>query len=182
MKIPLNYSYKLLSPRVVVLVTSVDEKGRINAAPYSFCGPLSYNPPLLYVGVRTFQHTYQNIKKTGEFVVNIVNEDFAQKAVACEKAYPYGMNELEKVGLNWYDSEKVKPPRVKEAKIHLECKFMKEVNTGDHIMIIGEIIAADAEDVKDNFLPDLKKLKTIIQTSGEDFYSIGKFIRLKRGN
>ena len=181
MKIPLKYAYKLLSPRVVVLVTTVDEKGRINAAPFSFCGPVSFNPPMLYVGVREFQHTYKNIKKTGEFVVNIVSEDFAQKAIECEKAYPYGVNELEKVGLHWYDSEKVKPPRVKEAKIHLECKFKKEIRIGDHIMIIGEVIAADAKKVREDYTPDFKEVKVVMHSSGEKFYLVGKEIKFKRG-
>lgn len=180
MKIPLNYSYKIFSPRTVVLVTTVDEKGRINAAPFSFCGPLSFTPPQLWIGVRSFQHTYQNIKKTGEFVVNIVNEDFAQKAISCEKKYPYGVNELEEVGLHWYDSEKVKPPRVKEAKIHLECKFKEEKQTGDHIMIIGEVMATNVEGIKDDYSPDFSKLKTLLQSTGEHFYSVGKEIKLKR--
>jgi len=180
MKIPLNYSYKLLSPRIVILVTTVDEKGRINAAPFSFCGPISINPPMLYVAVKSFQDTYQNIKSTGEFVFNIVSEDFAQKAVDCEKRYPREVNELKKVGLHWYDSEIVKPPRVKEAKVHLECKFVKETDIGDHIMIIGDIVAADAEGLKENYIPDLMKIKTIMHMTGEYFYSVGKEIKLKR--
>jgi len=180
MKIPLNQVSKLLSPRIVVLVTTVDEKGRINAAPFSFCGPVSFDPPMLWLGVRSFQHTYQNIKKTGEFVVNTVSEDFTQKAVYCEKNYPYGVNELEKEGLHWYDSKIVKPPRVKEARVHLECKFIKEVETGDHIMIIGKVVAADAEDLKNDFTPDFAKLKTIMHVRGEDFCTVGKEIKLKR--
>jgi flavin reductase (DIM6/NTAB) family NADH-FMN oxidoreductase RutF len=180
MKIPLNYAYKLLSPRIVVLVTTVDEKGRINAAPFSFCGSVSFNPPMLYVGVREFQHTYKNMKKTGEFVVNVVSEDFAQKAVKCEKAYPYGVNELEKVGLHWYDSEKVKPPRLKEAKIHFECKLRQEIRTGDHILMVGEIVAIDAEEVKESYIPDFEKVRVIMHASGENFYSVGKKIKLKR--
>jgi len=179
MNIPVNYSYKFLSPRIVVLVTTVDEKGRINAAPFSFCGPISINPPLLWIGVRSFQDTYQNIKKTGEFVVNIVNENFAQKAISCEKRYPHGVNELEKVGLHWYDSEKVKPPRVKEARIHLECKFKEEKEVGDHIMIIGEVVSLNTEGMKDDN-PDFTILKTLLQSTGEHFYSIGKEIKLKR--
>jgi len=180
MKIPLDQISKLLSPRIVVLVTTVDEKGRINAAPFSFCGPVSFDPPMLWIGVRSFQHTYQNIKKTGEFVVNIVSEDFAQKAIYCEKNYPYGVNELEKEGLNWYESDIVKPPRVKEAKVHLECKFVKEIETGDHIMIIGEIVSADAENLKSDLTPDFTKLKTVMHVRGEDFCAVGKEIKLKR--
>ena len=64
MKIPPNKAYKLLSPRIVILVTTVDEKGRINAAPYSFCGPLEFSPPLVYFAARPFQDTYKNIRKT----------------------------------------------------------------------------------------------------------------------
>lgn len=180
MEIPINHWYKLFSPRVVILVTTIDDKGRINAAPYSFCGPLSINPPMLYISARSSQDTYKNIKKTGDFVVNVVSEDFAQKAVSCEKKYPYGVNELEKVGLHWEDSKKVKSPKVTEAKIHFECEFVKEVETGDHMLIIGEIVAVDADVVKENYSPDFTKLKTILQSSGEDFFLVGKEIKLKR--
>lgn len=181
MEIPPIQSYKLLSPRIVILVTTVDEKGRINAAPYSFCGPLEFDPPLVYFAARPFQDTYKNVKKTKEFVINIVDESFAQKAVTCEERCPPGVNELEKVGLHWYDSERVKPPRVKEAKVHLECKLVKKVEVGNHKMLIGEVVSADAEGVKSNYNPDFKKLKSIMQSSGEDFYSIGKEVKLKRG-
>jgi len=180
MEIPLNYWYKLFSPRVVILVTTIDDQGRINAAPYSFCGPLSINPSMLYISARTTQDTYKNIKKTGDFVVNVVSEDFAQKAVSCEKKYPYGINELEKVGLQWEDSKKVKSPKVKEAKIHLECKFVKEVETGDHILIIGEVVSVDADGVKEDYSPDFTELKTVLQSSGENFYLVSKKIKLKR--
>jgi len=180
MKVPLNKVTRLISPRIVVLVTTVDKEGRINAAPYSFFGTFSFDPPMLYIGVRSFQHTYQNIKNTGEFVINIVGEDFSQQAVDCEKRYPIGVNELEKVGLHWYDSEIVKAPRVKEAKVHLECKFVKEIDVGDHIIIVGEIVAADAEGLKDDYTPDLMKLKTIMHMTGEYFYSVGEEIKLER--
>ncbi len=181
MEIPLNNSWKLLSPRIVVLVTTVDEEGRINAAPFSLCGPVSFDPPMVWVGVRPSRHTYQNIKKTGEFVVNIVSEEFSQEAVYCERAYPYGVNELEKTGLHWYDSKKVKPPRIKEAKACLECKLRKTIDIGGtHILVIGEIVAADAEGLKENYTPDLMKLKTIMHMTGEYFYSVGKEIKLER--
>ncbi len=180
MKIPLDKTWKLLSPRITVLITTVDEKGEINAAPYSFVGSMSFNPPLVWVGFRKGQvrHTYDNIKKTKEFVINVVSEEFANEAVECGKITEK-CNELEKLKLEWEDSEIVKPPKIKKAKIVLECKYKEEFDIGgSHRIIIGEIVNAVAQDVNENFNPNQEKMKTIFHGSGPDFYKIGNHIEL----
>lgn len=181
MKVPLSDSWKLLSPRVVALITTISKDGKINAAPYSFVGPISFKPPMVFVGMRKFQDTYKNTMETGEFVINIVSSEFAQEAIYCEEQLPFGVNELEKVGLNWFKSETVRPPRVKEAQIHLECRFKEEIDIGgSHVVVFGEVVSADAEALKKNYNPDFRKLTTIMHSSGEDFYAVGSEVRLKR--
>ncbi len=83
--IPLSNSVRLVSPRLTVLLNTLDEKGELNSSPYSWVFPLSFNPPLIGVGIGSKQKfSYLNSKRTGEFVICVVSEDFAQKAVNCE--------------------------------------------------------------------------------------------------
>ena len=81
-EVPLPDAVWLLSPRITVLVNTLDEKGELNASPFSFAFPLGANPPLIGVSVASKQKlTYVNSKRTGEFVVCAVSEDFGQRAV-----------------------------------------------------------------------------------------------------
>lgn len=183
MQIPLDKAWKLLGPRITTLITTINEKGEINAAPYSFVGSMSFNPPLIWVGFMENQvrHTFDNIKETKEFVINVVSEDFVQEAIECGKINER-CNELERMNLEWEDSEIVKVPRIKKAKIVLECKYRQELDIrGSHRIIIGEIIKAIAEDVNEIFNPSQEKMKTIFHANGPDFYKIGKHIKLNWG-
>src|ERR1700761_5028829 len=107
---PASASYKLLvglvAPRPIALITSLDEEGGLNAAPFSSYNYLCTDPPILGIGVtnRTDdifvpKDTARNIRRTHEFVVNVVTEDIAEKMNICAVDFPAGMNELEIAGL-----------------------------------------------------------------------------------
>lgn len=175
-----RFAYRIFSPRLVVLVTTVDSEGRVNAAPFSFCGFLEIYPPTVYLSVRPGQDTYKNILETKEFIFNIVSEDFAQKAINCGEKLARGINELEVFGLGMIPAKKVKPPRVNEAKSVLECKLLREIDIGcEHILIIGEVVAAHCEHLENNF-PALEKIKPVMHIGAENFSTIGRTIKLKR--
>ncbi len=159
----LSKFYKLI-PRPVVLVTTIDKDRKINAAPFSFISPLSFNPPLIMISSAKERHTYQNIKETKEFVLNIIDESWLEKALVCAKNFPKGINELEEAGLSWEECEKVKPPRVKEAKAWIECKFKEEKEEGDHFILIGEVV---------NFGGSIENLNLVFHIGMQEFL-IGK--------
>ena len=174
MEIPLNEAVRLIYPRVVVLVTSIDEQGAVNAAPYSWVAPVSFSPPLIYLGIQKREtQTMKNIRAAGEFVVNVVTEEIAQKAVNCEgKKFEYG-KKLQAVGLQTAESEKVKVPRVKEAQVVLECRLNEiiEAKDADHWLVIGKIVKAEKL---------AKEPKIVMHVEGDEFRGIGKKIKLKR--
>jgi flavin reductase (DIM6/NTAB) family NADH-FMN oxidoreductase RutF len=180
MKVPLDKSIKVLSPRITFLITSIDEKGSTNAAPFSWVNGISMNPPMLYIGVMTGNKgTLPNIRTKREFVANLVSEEFAEKAVMCEMK---SEDKMKQSGLSLIDSEAVSVPGIKEAKVRLECKLVKliDIEGADHVLVIGEVVNAFCEYLTDKDLPELDKIKPLMHVSGEEFRGVGKEINLKR--
>ena len=175
-EIPLSKAVKLISPRLTVLVNTLDEEGELNSSPYSWVFPLSFDPPLIGVGIGgKHKWSYINSKRTGEFVVCIVSVDFGQLAVSCEATHKPGDKLWEKQGLHIEKSEKVNVPRIREAKAILECKVKQFLELeGDHVILVGEVLHAEAEG------GELEKLKPLLHDSGEKFRSIGEEITLVR--
>jgi flavin reductase (DIM6/NTAB) family NADH-FMN oxidoreductase RutF len=174
-EIPLSKATSLISPRLTVLVNTTDENGELSASPYSWVYPLSFNPPLIGVGIGgKNKHSYLNAKRTGEFVVCVVSADFGQQAVNCEAQHIFGDKLWEKQGLHVQKSEKVAVPRIKEARAVLECKATKFLEyDGDHVMLVGEVVHAEAEET-------LEERNPLLHDSGEKFRTIGTQIILKR--
>jgi flavin reductase (DIM6/NTAB) family NADH-FMN oxidoreductase RutF len=174
--IPLSKSVKLISPRLTVLVNTVDEEGELNSSPYSWIFPLSFNPPLIGVGIGgKHKLSYVNSKRTGEFVVCVVSVNIGQQAVNCEESHKPGDKLWEKHGLLIENSRNVNVPRIKEARAVLECKVTRFLEyDGDHIILVGEVVNAEAEE------GGLDELDPLLHDSGEKFRKIGEEIVLKR--
>jgi len=177
MEVPLSLSVWLLSPRVTVLVNTLDEKGELNSSPYSFVFPLGIKPPLVGVGVggkRKF--TYINAKSGGEFVLCVVSEDFGQRAVNCEAPHNPGDKLWEKEGLHVEQSKTVSVPRIREARAILECKVSQIVELkDDRFILVGEVLHAETEQ------GGLEKIRPLLHVSGDKFRGTGKEIILERG-
>jgi flavin reductase (DIM6/NTAB) family NADH-FMN oxidoreductase RutF len=174
-EIPLSKATSLISPRLTVLVNTADETGQLNSSPYSWIFPLSVNPPLIGVSIGgKSKHSYLNAKRTGEFVVCVVSTDFGQQAVNCEALHSSRDKLWQKQGLHTQKSKKVTVPRIKEAKAILECKAIKFLEyDGDHLILVGEVVHAEAEQ-------NLEERNPLLHDSGEKFRTIGKQIMLKR--
>ena len=141
----------LVTPRPIAFVTTVSPDGRINAAPFSFFNLLGATPPILALapGDRddgTPKDTALNIRLTHEFVVNLVDEAIAEAMNKCAAALPYGENELDHAGLHTGQSSTVKPPRIAESPVSLECKEWGTLQIGDNRMVIGLITRVHLRD------------------------------------
>jgi len=176
-RIPSAETYKLLvglvAPRPIALITSMDEHGRLNAAPFSAYNYLCTDPPIVGVGVTnrpndrfTPKDTARNIRRTGEFVVNVVTEDIAEKMNLCATDFPAEMSEVEIAGFTTAPSLKVKPPRLAEAHAALECREYTTMEIGRSRIILGRVVSIYVED---RFVdPDGPYVKA------EDLHSIGR--------
>jgi flavin reductase (DIM6/NTAB) family NADH-FMN oxidoreductase RutF len=134
----------LVTPRPIAFVTTVSLEGKINAAPFSFFNLLGADPPILGVapGDRddgTPKDTARNIRLTHEFVVNLVDETIAEAMNKCAASLPYGVNELEQAELHTCGSSEVRPPRITESPVSLECKEWGTLQIGDNRLVIGLI-------------------------------------------
>lgn len=134
----------VVTPRPIALVTSLSPDGKINAAPFSFFNLMGAEPPICAFapGDRedgTPKDTPRNIHATHEFVVNLVDESIAEAMNRCAASLPYGQNELEFAGLTAAPSTIVKPPRIAESPVSMECVEWGTLHIGDNRVVIGLI-------------------------------------------
>jgi flavin reductase (DIM6/NTAB) family NADH-FMN oxidoreductase RutF len=146
--------YKLMVgvivPRPIAFVSTLSASGIRNLAPFSFFTGISANPPIICFSpmIRgsdgTKKDTLRNIEETGEFVVNIVSEDIAQQMNLCAPEYPAETDEFEVSGLTPAPSELVKPPRVAESRINMECRLHQVVHVSPQplggSLVMGEVL------------------------------------------
>ncbi|MEM2890105.1 MAG: flavin reductase family protein [Candidatus Hadarchaeum sp.] len=149
MQIELKDAYLLIAPRPIVLITTVDKLGRINAAPMSWVTPVESDPPIVAFSTSYESDTYHNIYETEEFVLNLVPEKIKKQMYLCSKNFPRGVNELEKAKLSWEPSLKVKPPRIVECPASLECKLDWMHEGPEYVVVGGKVVAAHVQ--KDAF-------------------------------
>ena len=132
----------LITPRPIAWVTTLNENGAVNAAPFSFFNALGANPPIIGFapGDRddgTPKDTARNIRQNHEFVVNLVDETTAEAMNRTSASLPYGASELEGVGLSAVPSSVVGPPRIGEAPASLECAEWGTLQIGANRVVIG---------------------------------------------
>lgn len=135
----------LVTPRPIALTTTLDEQGRVNAAPFSFFNLLGDSPPIvgLCPGDRAPgvpKDTARNIRVTQEFVVNLVDEDLAEAMNLCAASLPPGEDETRHAGLVTLPSSVVKPPRLAAAPASLECRNVGIFEIGENRLVIGEVL------------------------------------------
>ena len=177
-------TYKLLIgaivPRPIAFVSSVSRSGVRNLAPFSFFTVASANPPVVCFAplVRSSdgQHkdTLQNVEQTGEFVVNIVSEDFAEQMNICSAEFPPDVDEWEKSGLTPVPSEIVQPARVSESRFQMECRLLQVVHVSDKplggSLVMGTVLRFHiADDLFEDFRIDADKLRAIGRMGGQTY-------------
>jgi flavin reductase (DIM6/NTAB) family NADH-FMN oxidoreductase RutF len=120
---PFWYSDIWLFPKIITIITTLDKKGRVNAAPYSHIMQYDVMPrnPRMILGFRQTSHTWNNIIDTGEFVINCPSADHLDDMMETARFWPEGVNELEHTNLTPIPSLKVKPPSLKECPQIAEC-------------------------------------------------------------
>ncbi|MGB7741920.1 MAG: flavin reductase family protein, partial [Terracidiphilus sp.] len=149
-----NDIYKLMVgiivPRPIAFVSTIDAAGVLNLAPFSYFTACGSNPPVVCfstavrAGARSHKDTLRNVEATGEFVVNVVSEEFAAQMNATAAEVPPEVDEFVLSGLTPLASDLVKPPRVAESKVQMECRLYQIVTVsekpGGGILVLGEVL------------------------------------------
>ena len=148
--------YKLLVstivPRPIAWVVTQDPAGVLNAAPYSFFNAFANEPPVVVIGVgaRTegdFKDTGGNIRRTGQFVVNLVAEENAPAMNVTAIEFGPEVDELREAGLHTLPSTRVAPPRIAESPVAFECELMQAMDlAGNRSLVIGRVLAMHVRD------------------------------------
>jgi len=154
-QLPSRDRYKLLAgvvvPRPIALVTTVDPEGRINAAPFSFFNAMGSDPPLVVLGIGDRaggvpKDTARNIRATRQFVVNLVDETIARRMNVCAVDFASGTDELACAGFTPAPSVDVRPPRIVESPVNLECRELQSIEFGQNRVIMGEVLRLHVRD------------------------------------
>jgi len=166
-------------PRPIAFVSTLSAQGVLNLAPFSFFTAVSYNPPVICFssGIRrdgTKKDTLVNVESTGEFVVNVVSEDFAEQMNVCSGEYPPDVDEFALSGLTPIASDVVKPPRVKESRVSMECKLVQIVHVsakpGGGSLVLGQVVRFHLDDgIVSNHAIDPDKLRAIGRMGGATY-------------
>ncbi|SDP16583.1 NADH-FMN oxidoreductase RutF, flavin reductase (DIM6/NTAB) family [Mucilaginibacter sp. OK268] len=174
-----NYLNHAIAPRPICLASTVDKDDNVNLSPFSFFNVFSTNPPVCVfspsrsVRDNITKHTLQNILEVPECVINIVDYDMVQQVSLSSVMYPKGVNEFVKSGLTPVASELVKPPRVGEAPVQLECVVTQVISLGD-TPGAGNLILAEIKliHIKDHVLDtdgkiDQAKMDLVARLGGD---------------
>ena len=187
--------YKLLTgsviPRPIGWISTIDENGISNLAPFSFFNAVGEDPPhVMFSTVRgnnTNKDTLNNVLATHQFVVNMVTEDLAEKMNSTAQAVVANIDEFELVGLTPIASTKIKPNRVKESPITFECEmvhhyFLEDHKQGGACIVIGRIVMMHIDEsvLLDNYKINMENYKPIARLAGSNYSKIGEVFSIKR--
>lgn len=176
--------YKLLVstvvPRPIAWVVSQDLNGELNAAPFSFFNAFAGDPPVVGIGIGSHERvrpkdTRRNIRDTKQFVVNLVSEETAEAMNTTAIEFEHGVDELGQAGLTGVPSLYVKPPRIAESPVSMECELLQIVELGPESgLVLGRVLAMH---IHEDFVIDPAKhyidtprLKLIGRMHGSGWY------------
>lgn len=170
-----------VAPRPICFASTIDEDGNANLSPFSFFNVFGSKPPILIfsparrVRDNTIKHTLENVHAIKEVVINIVNYNMVQQMSLASCEYPKGTDEFVKAGFTAIPSDKVKPFRVKESPVQLECKVLQVIETGNEggagNLVICEVVCMHVNDdvLNDNGQIDPNRIDLVARMGG-DYY------------
>lgn len=182
-------SYRLLVgcvvPRPIAWITTVDETGRVNAAPFSSFNYVATSPPMLAVNIAfrpgsgDIKDTARNILSSKEFVVNVATLDNLELMHQSAQDYPREISETEMLGIALFPSKHVKAPRIAISPIQMECKLDQVIHLGRGIntLYIGEVVAFHlSENVYDGHRVDAVAMRPVSRLGGPFYAGLGDLI------
>jgi flavin reductase (DIM6/NTAB) family NADH-FMN oxidoreductase RutF len=182
-------AYRLLVgcvvPRPIAWVTSVDDNGCVNAAPFSSYNYVSTSPPMVAINIAQratgggTKDTARNILASREFVVNVATEADLEVMHRCGYEYPAGVSEAEALGIELLPSTQVRAPRIASSPVQMECRLDQAVvlGTGVNTLYIGEVVAFHMrEDVYDGRRVDSARLRPVARLGGPFYATLGEII------
>ena len=168
----------LIYPLPAALISCGSSPEDYNLFTVSWMGTICSNPPMCYISVRKERHSFNIIKESSEFVINLTNEDLAFAADWCGVRSGKDYNKFEEMKLTAVQGEMVKAPIVQESPLCIECKVKEIIELGSHVMFISDVINVQADsqyiDTETNTFK-LSDAKLIAYSHGH-YYKLGEEI------
>lgn len=169
----------MLYPLPAVLVSVSDGEGHDNLVTVAWTGTVCTNPPMVYISLRPSRYSWQMIKKTGEFVINLTTEALAKATDWCGVKSGRDVDKWKETGLTKGGQSAVSVPVVAESPVNIECRVTQVLELGSHHMFLAQV---EAVQVSSEYLDDkgkfhLNRCEPLVYSHG-DYYGLGKW----RGN
>ena len=191
--LPHNPFKSLVVPRPIGWISSLDAQGRVNLAPFSYFNAVADNPPIVLFGAGGahseggVKDTPANVEATGEFVCNLATWDLREAMNATSAPAPRDWDEFRVAGLTAVPSRLVKPPRVKESPVHMECRYLRTVTLPDaaggvpNKVVFGGVVGIHIDDryLRDGKV-DVQALKPIARLGYMDYTVVETIFAMQR--
>lgn len=168
----------LIYPLPAVLVSCGATQEEYNMLTVAWTGTVCTNPPMCYISVRPERHSYQIIRRTGEFVINLTTEEMARATDWCGVRSGRDYDKFKETGLTPLPAAQVQAPLIAESPISIECRVRQVIPLGSHDMFLAEVVNIQADE---RFIDpitgklDLEKARPIVYSHGE-YFSLGKML------
>lgn len=136
----------MLYPLPVVMVSVADKSGKYNIITLAWVGTVCTNPPMVSISVRPERYSYDILKETGEFVINLTTKDLVFATDYCGVKSGRDVDKFKEMNLTPLKASQVKAPLIAESPVNLECKVTEVIPLGSHDMFLAEVVAVHADE------------------------------------
>ena len=167
----------MVYPLPAVMVSCADKAGNSNIITIAWTGTVCTNPPMAYISVRPERHSYQMIRETGEFVINLTTQDLAYATDFCGVRSGKDVDKFAEMKLTKEAASVVSAPMIGESPVNIECKVTEVKELGSHHMFLAEVVAVHVDDayMNENNKFELGKAEPIAYSHGE-YYQLGELL------
>ena len=170
--VPLPVAHRLLHPKLVAIIVAVDTRGRPNGMTAAWITPISINPPMICVAISPTRYTYELIRTSKEFTVNVLDSQQVKTSHYFGTVSGRYEDKFAQSGVRLAQSTSVRAPHLVDALAVLECKLEKEFKLGDHALVIGRIANAYAREGVFTQTYNPEKAKVLLHLGGDDYVTI----------
>jgi flavin reductase (DIM6/NTAB) family NADH-FMN oxidoreductase RutF len=169
----------MLFPTPVVLVTSVDEKGKPNIITLAWVGVVNSEPPMIGISIRPDRYSHTCVKRSKEFVVNLPSEKMVRKVDACGMLSGKERDKFASMGWKPIKAQSVNAPLIDECSVQMECEVKEVISLGSHDLFIGQVVALHVKEEvqQDKGRIDISKALPLVYCPGaHEYWSLGRCI------
>ncbi|WP_405375289.1 flavin reductase family protein [Pseudobutyrivibrio sp.] len=161
----------MIYPLPAVLVTCRSKSGEDNVFTVAWTGTVCTNPPMAYISVRPSRYSYNMIKETGEFVINLTTEEMAKATDYCGVTSGRDVDKFQRCGLHKEEADEVNVPMLVESPVNIECRVREAHEYGSHTMFVADVICVHADEkyMNESGRFELEKSKPLAYSHGTYF-------------